>query len=64
MIETSTSINKLNYEQSKQENMPAEDLDLCDLMFYDSIKSQLNSLSRVPSDETITRILTYSRSSN
>ena len=62
MIETSTSINKLNYEQSKQENMPAEDLDLCDLMFYDNIKSQLNSLSRIPSDETITKILTYSRS--
>lgn len=62
MIETSTSINKLNYEQSKQENMPAEDLDLFDLMFYDNIKSQLNSLSRIPSDETITKILTYSRS--
>jgi len=62
MTETSTSVNKLNYERSKQENMPAEDLDTCDLMFYNNIKSQLNSLSKNPSDETIEKILAYSKS--
>lgn len=61
MIETSTSVNKLNYEQSKQEIMPAEDLDSCDLVFYNAIKPQLNSLSKNPSDETISKILAYSR---
>ena len=62
MIETSTSFNKLNYEQSNQENMPAEDLDVCDMSFYNSIKSQLNSMSKDPSDETIEKILAYSKS--
>jgi len=62
MIETSTSVNKLNYPQSKQENMPAADLDTCDLVFYDTIKSQLDSLSKNPSDETISKILAYSKS--
>ncbi|TCC97978.1 hypothetical protein [Pedobacter psychroterrae] len=61
MIETSTSFNKLNYPQSKQENMPAEDLESCDLVFYDTIKSQLDSLSKNPSDETISKILAYSK---
>ena len=59
MIETSTSFNKLNYPQSKQENMPAEDLESCDMVFYDTIKSQLDSLSKNPSDETISKILAY-----
>ena len=62
MIETSTSLNKLNYEQSNQENMPVQDLDVCDMSFYNSIKSQLNSLSKNPSDETIEKILAYSKS--
>jgi hypothetical protein len=61
MIETSTSIKKLNYEQSNQENMPVEDLDVCEISFYESIKSQLNSLSKDPSDETIEKILAYSK---
>jgi len=62
MIETSTSVNKLNYPQSKQENMPATDLDTCDLVFYDTIKSQLDSLSKNPSDEAVSKILAYSKS--
>lgn len=41
--------------------MPAEDLESCDLVFYDTIKSQLDSLSKNPSDETISKILAYSK---
>lgn len=62
MMETSTSVNKLNYEQSRQEGMAVEDLESYDLMFYNNIKSQLDQLSKAPSDETISKILAYSAS--
>lgn len=61
MIETSTSVNKLNHLQPAQENTFKEDVEAHDLLFYDSIKSQLNSLARNPSDETISKILAYSK---
>lgn len=59
MIETFTSINNLNYPQREQEN--AEDVDGLDLVFYENIKSQLNTLKRDPSDESVAKILAYSR---
>jgi len=62
MMETSTSVNKLNYEQSKQQNMLVEDLESHDIVFYESLKTQLEGLTRNPSEETISRILAYSRS--
>jgi hypothetical protein len=61
MMETSTSVNKLNYEQSKQQEMLVEDLEAHDIVFYENIKTQLDGLSRNPSDETVSKILAYSR---
>lgn len=60
-METSTSVNKLNYSNPMQENSPADDFEANDLMFYENIKPQLDSLTRTPSDETISKILAYSR---
>ncbi len=62
MMETFTSVNKLNYEHTKQQDMLVEDLEAHDIMFYDSLKMQLDGLNRNPSDETVSRILAYSRS--
>lgn len=59
MIETFTSIDNLNYPQHEQEN--AENVDGLDSMFYENIKSQLNMLKREPSDESLAKILAYSR---
>ncbi|MES2456380.1 MAG: hypothetical protein V4594_12600 [Bacteroidota bacterium] len=42
--------------------MLVEDLEAHDIMFYDSLKMQLDGLNRNPSDETVSRILAYSRS--
>lgn len=61
-METFTSVNKLNYEHTKQQDMLVEDLEAHDIMFYDSLKMQLDGLNRNPSDETVSRILAYSRS--
>jgi hypothetical protein len=62
MMETSTSVNKLNYEQSKSQEMLVEGLETQDFVFYENIRTQLDGLSKEPSDETVARILTYSRS--
>nr|WP_121270968.1 hypothetical protein [Pedobacter schmidteae] len=59
MIETFTSINNLNYPQHGQEN--PEPVDGADDMFYENIKSQLNMLKRDPSEESIAKILAYSK---
>jgi hypothetical protein len=59
MIETFTSTNNLNYPQHEQEN--AENVDGLDSMFYEGIKSQLNTLKKNPSEESIAKILAYSR---
>ena len=62
MMETSTSVNKLNYTQEKQEVQPVHDMEANDLMFYESIKPQLDSLIKSPSDEIIEKILAYAKS--
>ena len=59
MIETFTSTNNLNYSQPEQEK--AQDVEGLDMMFYDNIKSQLNTLKKDPSDDSIAKILAYSR---
>lgn len=61
MMETSTSVNKLNYEQSKQQEMLVEILEAKDIVFYENIKTQLDGLNRNPSDEVVSKILAYSR---
>jgi len=59
MIETFTSTNNLNYPQHEHEN--AEDVEGLDSVFYENITSQLNMLKKNPSDESIAKILAYSR---
>jgi hypothetical protein len=61
MMETSTSVNKLNYGQKKQEAISADDVEPQDLSFYENIKPQLDSLAKNPSETTISKILAYSR---
>ncbi len=41
--------------------MLVEDLEAHDIVFYENIKTQLDGLSRNPSDETVSKILAYSR---
>jgi hypothetical protein len=62
MITTSTSINDLNHSNQQAENLSGESLNDLDLMFYESIKPQMDLLNKNPEDETISRILAYSRS--
>jgi hypothetical protein len=60
MMETSTSINEFNYEKSMMESA-IENIDTSDLAFYQTLKPQLDALSKNPSDETISKILAYSK---
>ncbi|MEJ7560850.1 MAG: hypothetical protein WKF66_21240 [Pedobacter sp.] len=60
MMETSTSVNQFNYEKSMMETS-IEDIDTSDLAFYETIKLSLDALSKNPSDETISKILAYSK---
>jgi hypothetical protein len=60
MMETSTSINQLNFEKSMMESA-IENIDTSDLAFYENIKLQLDALSKDPSEETISKILAYSK---
>ena len=62
MITTSTPITNMNCLNQNSENLSNETFNDLDLMFYDSIKSQLEQLSRNPQEETIAKILAYSKS--
>jgi hypothetical protein len=62
MITTSTPINNLNYLNQNTESLSNEAFNDLDLMFYESIKPQLDQLSRNPEEETIAKILSYSKS--
>ncbi|MGY4386328.1 hypothetical protein ACVWYN_003381 [Pedobacter sp. UYP24] len=59
MMETSTSINQLNYEKTIMEST-IENIDSVDLRFYQNLKPELDALARNPLDETINKILAYS----
>lgn len=61
MMETFTSFNKLNCSLQKQEKPAADAVIELDMMFYDQIMPQLDGLRKNPSDETIAKILAYSR---
>ncbi|MBC8987683.1 hypothetical protein H9X96_18100 [Pedobacter sp. N36a] len=45
----------------KQEKPAADAVIELDMMFYDQIRPQLDGLRKSPSDETIAKILAYSR---
>jgi hypothetical protein len=62
MVSISTSIPDLNHLIQRAENLSGESLNDLDLMFYESIKPQMDLLNKTPEDETISRILAYSRS--
>lgn len=62
MVTTSTSLTNMNYLNQNTENLSSEFFNDLDLMFYENIKSQLDLLSKNPQEETISRILSYSRS--
>jgi hypothetical protein len=62
MVTTSTSITNPNCLNSSAEETSSEFLNDLDLMFYESIKPQMDKLNKSPDDETISRILAYSRS--
>lgn len=62
MITTSTPFNNLNCLNQHPENLSNEPMSDLDLMFYESIKPQLEQLSKNPEEETIKKILAYSRS--
>jgi hypothetical protein len=62
MITTSTSISNPNYLNQPTENLSSEHFNDLDLMFYESIKPQMDLLNMNPEDETISRILAYSKS--
>ncbi|WP_442588877.1 hypothetical protein ACSBL2_22850 [Pedobacter sp. AW31-3R] len=62
MITTSTPINNLNYLNQTPENLSNETFNDLDLMFYESLKPQLEQLHKNPEEETIRKILAYSRS--
>lgn len=62
MMTTSTPINNPNYLNQNSESLSSENFNDLDLMFYENIEPQLNQLSRNPDEETIAKILAYSRS--
>ncbi|WP_158797598.1 hypothetical protein [Pedobacter sp. L105] len=62
MITTSTSVPNVNPLNQQAENLSNEFFNDLDLMFYESIKSQMDQLKRNPEEETISKILAYSRS--
>jgi len=62
MITTSTSVPNVNSLNQQAENLSNEFFNDLDLMFYENIKPQMDQLNRNPEEETISKILAYSRS--
>ena len=61
MITISTSSINDNHLQKSTENLSAELFEDFDAAFYESVKTELDALVRNPKDETIARILAYSK---
>lgn len=61
MTKTSTSTHIVNSLNSQLVEKVADEAEQQDELFYNSIKSQLNKLVKNPSDETIDKILAYSK---
>ncbi|MBE9602633.1 hypothetical protein [Pedobacter sp. MC2016-24] len=63
MMETFTSVNNQNYLQSKQEKAPAEDLESLNALHV-QMSAQLDVLIKDPSNESLQKILNYSKAGN
>jgi len=62
MTKTSTSTSIVNTPISQPaENAAADEAEHQDMLFYNSIKTQLDELIKEPSDVTIKKILAYSK---
>ena len=62
MTKTSTSTSIVNTPISQPvENAAADEAEHQDMLFYNSIRPQLDELIKSPSDETIKKILAYSK---
>ncbi|MBB2143873.1 hypothetical protein GM921_00115 [Pedobacter sp. LMG 31464] len=61
MTKTSTPTHIVNSLNSQLVEKVADVAEQQDELFYNSIKSQLNKLVKNPSDETIDKILAYSK---
>lgn len=63
MMETFTSVNNQNYLQSKQEKAPVEDLESLNALHV-QMSAQLDVLIKDPSNESLQKILNYSKAGN
>ncbi|RZK59897.1 MAG: hypothetical protein EOO91_03480 [Pedobacter sp.] len=61
MTKTSTPTNIVNFPNPQQVEKAVDVAEQQDQMFYNSIKPQLDELVKNPSDETIEKILAYSK---
>ena len=61
MTKTATSLHSVNYPNQQPVEITTEQSKNQDDMFYNSIKPQLDELFKDPSDETIKKILAYSK---
>ena len=61
MTKTSTSTNLVSSPSLQPTENLAAEAEQQDELFYNSIKSQLDKLVKNPTDETIDKILAYSR---
>lgn len=61
MTKTSTPENPANFAEQEAIQTVSDETEQRNELFYNSIKPQLNQLIKDPSDETINKILAYSR---
>ena len=61
MTKTSTSTNLVSSPSAQPSEKLAAEAEQQDELFYNSIKPQLDKLVKNPMDETINKILAYSR---
>lgn len=61
MIKTSTPLNPVNYQGQQPAEETVQQTTTQEELFYNSIKPQLDQLVKNPSDETIEKILAFSR---
>jgi hypothetical protein len=63
MDETSTTtLNETSNQKAMNESEAIENLDADDLIFYTSLRTDLDQLKKNPSPQTIHKILDYSKS--
>lgn len=61
MTKTSTSTNLVSSPKLQPSGSLAAEAEQQDELFYNSIRSQLDKLVKDPADETISKILAYSK---